>query len=56
MKGQLLLLKALSDETRLNIVSLLLGGERCVCEIFPVSDGHNPPYLYSWEARKLGHP
>ena len=30
-----MLLKALSDETRLNIVGLLLGGERCVCEIYP---------------------
>jgi ArsR family transcriptional regulator len=35
MKEHLLLLKALSDETRLNIVELLLGGEKCVCEIFP---------------------
>lgn len=28
-------LKALSDETRLEIVRLLLEGERCVCQIFP---------------------
>ena len=28
-------LKALSDETRLEIVRLLLDGERCVCQIFP---------------------
>jgi len=35
MKENLILLKALSDETRLNIVRLLLGGEKCVCEIFP---------------------
>ncbi len=35
MKDRLTLLKALSDETRLNIVGLLLGGERCVCEIYP---------------------
>lgn len=27
--------KALSDETRLKIVELLLQGERCVCEITP---------------------
>ncbi|MFH1587239.1 MAG: metalloregulator ArsR/SmtB family transcription factor [Candidatus Diapherotrites archaeon] len=28
-------LKALSDKTRLEIVRLLLDGERCVCQIFP---------------------
>lgn len=28
-------LKALSDGTRLEIVRLLLDGERCVCQIFP---------------------
>ncbi|MFH1447277.1 MAG: metalloregulator ArsR/SmtB family transcription factor [Candidatus Micrarchaeota archaeon] len=35
MKKELVLLKALSDETRFNIVEFLLGGEKCVCEIFP---------------------
>lgn len=35
MKETLGLLKALSDETRLNIVEFLLDGEKCVCEIFP---------------------
>jgi DNA-binding transcriptional ArsR family regulator len=29
----LLLLKAIADERRLRILSLLAGGERCVCEI-----------------------
>jgi len=29
------ILKALSDQTRLKILELLLEGERCVCEIFP---------------------
>jgi len=29
------ILKALSDETRLNIIEILLDGEKCVCEIFP---------------------
>ena len=29
------ILKALADETRLNIFELLLDGEKCVCEIFP---------------------
>ena len=29
------ILKALSDETRLNILEILLDGEKCVCEIFP---------------------
>jgi len=35
MKKELMILKALSDETRLNIVEFLLDGEKCVCEIFP---------------------
>jgi len=35
MKDSLKILKALSDETRLNIVEFLLNGEKCVCEIFP---------------------
>ena len=35
MRHELKLFKALSDETRLNIVKFLLDGEKCVCEIFP---------------------
>ncbi len=35
MKKELIVLKALADETRLNIVKFLLDGEKCVCEIFP---------------------
>lgn len=35
MKEALKILKALSDETRLKIVEFLLGGEKCVCQIFP---------------------
>jgi ArsR family transcriptional regulator len=27
--------KALGDETRLKIIEFLMGGEKCVCEIFP---------------------
>lgn len=27
--------RSLGDETRFRIVEFLLGGERCVCEIFP---------------------
>jgi ArsR family transcriptional regulator len=34
-KNPIAILKALSDETRLKILELLLDGERCVCEIFP---------------------
>lgn len=35
-EGEILkILKALSDETRLKIVELLLDGEKCVCKIFP---------------------
>ena len=33
MKGLLTDFKAFSDETRLRILALLEGGERCVCEI-----------------------
>jgi len=32
---KLTLLKSLADETRLKIVTFLIDGERCVCEIFP---------------------
>jgi len=35
MKEQLNILKALADDTRFKIVEYLLGGEKCVCEIFP---------------------
>lgn len=35
MKNELIILKALADETRLKIVEFLLDGEKCVCEIFP---------------------
>jgi len=35
MKKELQILKALGDETRLNIVEFLLDGKKCVCEIFP---------------------
>lgn len=31
-------LKAIAQETRLLILELLRGGERCVCEIFPAID------------------
>jgi DNA-binding transcriptional ArsR family regulator len=33
------LLKALGQPTRLKILDLLAGGERCVCEIFPAIGG-----------------
>ena len=36
------LLKALSDETRLKIVELLLDGERCACELIPLVDRSQP--------------
>ncbi|MFH1978349.1 MAG: metalloregulator ArsR/SmtB family transcription factor [Candidatus Aenigmatarchaeota archaeon] len=32
---RLKIFKALSDETRLNIVDFLTDGEKCVCEIIP---------------------
>ena len=33
------LLKTLGQPTRLKILELLVGGERCVCEIFPAIGG-----------------
>lgn len=38
MKKTARLFKALSDETRLRILGLLLGGELCVCELMAVLD------------------
>ena len=35
MNDSIKFLKAISDETRLAIIELLISGERCVCEIFP---------------------
>jgi DNA-binding transcriptional ArsR family regulator len=35
LEGQASILKALGQPTRLQILELLKGGERCVCEIFP---------------------
>ena len=34
-KRQLIILKAVSNSTRLKIIKLLLEGEKCVCNIFP---------------------
>ena len=35
MDKKIKLLNALSDETRIKIVRLLMGGEQCACSIFP---------------------
>ena len=35
MKNGTEILKAMAQETRLRILELLRGGERCVCEIYP---------------------
>ena len=35
MKKELIILKALADETRLKIINFLFNREKCVCEIFP---------------------
>ncbi len=37
MKESLRIFKALSNETRLKIVEALLNGEKCVCEIVPLT-------------------
>jgi len=42
MKDSLKIFKALCDETRLNIVELLLNGEKCVCEIIPFTKKTQP--------------
>lgn len=36
------LLKALGDETRLNIVRCLLGGEKCACRLVPSAGRAQP--------------
>ncbi|MBI4209902.1 MAG: winged helix-turn-helix transcriptional regulator [Candidatus Diapherotrites archaeon] len=35
MESRVKLLKALSDESRMRIVRLLMGGEQCACSIVP---------------------
>ncbi len=42
MDKGLTLLRALADETRLKIVRFLLKGERCVCEIIPLTGKSQP--------------
>ena len=51
MKKLLKISKALSDETRLKIIKLLLSGEKCVCEIFPYVKRAQP--TVSLQLRKL---
>ncbi|MFO7872018.1 MAG: metalloregulator ArsR/SmtB family transcription factor [Candidatus Undinarchaeales archaeon] len=51
MKDKIKILKSISDETRLKIISLLLGGEKCVCEIFPKVDRAQP--TVSLQLKKL---
>jgi DNA-binding transcriptional ArsR family regulator len=36
------ILKAIAQPTRLKILELLKGGERCVCEIYPALDQEQP--------------
>ena len=45
MRDELKLFKALSDETRLNIIEFLLDGEKCVCET-PLSFINIDSYQY----------
>lgn len=40
--GKVKLLKALGDETRLNIVRCLLGGEKCACRLVPAAGKAQP--------------
>jgi len=51
MKKLLKISKALSDETRLNIVKFLLTGEKCVCVITPYVKKAQP--TVSLQLRKL---
>jgi len=41
-KKQVKIFKALSDETRLNIVEFLQDNEKCVCEIIPATGKSQP--------------
>lgn len=47
----LIICKALSDETRLNIIKFLLDDEKCVCEIIPYVKKAQP--TVSLQLRKL---
>ena len=42
MRENLKIFKALSDETRLKIIKLLLNGEKCVCELVPLTKRSQP--------------
>lgn len=42
VKKEVKILKALADETRLKIVDFLRDGERCVCEIIPITSKSQP--------------
>ena len=41
-KNEVKIFKALSDETRLKIVEFLKDGEKCVCEIIPMTEKSQP--------------
>ncbi len=51
MKETLSILKALSDETKFKILECLLEGEKCVCEIVPIT--HRTQSTTSFHLRKL---
>jgi len=54
-KENIQILKALSDETRLNIVEFLLDGEKCVCKIFPhVKRTQSTVSIHLNDLKKLG--
>jgi len=42
VKNEVKIFKALADKTRLRIVEFLKNGERCVCEIIPITDKSQP--------------
>ncbi len=42
VKNEVNIFKVLADETRLKIVEFLKDGEKCVCEIIPMTDKSQP--------------
>ena len=42
VKNEVKIFKALADETRLRIIEFLKNGERCVCEIIPMTGKSQP--------------
>jgi len=55
MRKEIILLKALANEVRFDILEFLLTGEKCVCEIFPhVKKTQSTVSLYLGDLERTG--